>query len=310
MIIDLPDTTSAEISRALQRIHEESSQTTGRVLTLIVNAKKDDDLDAITTITTGASKEHPSRVIVLVDNGWAPRPRVDAQLAYGGSTGASELVVIHLRGEVAKHRASVVTPLLLPDTPIVAWWPSTAPLEPVSDSIGAIAQRRITDVRRDPVITTVSDLVAGYHPGDTDTAWARITQWRGIVASALDVYPRESVHSVDLYGMPQNPSVDLAAGWLSHRLQVPVVRRPMTTNVPDYPARTVLVLHRASGDTVLAAHDDDTVSVSIPNHPRSSVALGRRSRTDCLAEELRHLDPDTAYAGALSGLNSVTWENR
>ena len=32
-----------------------------------------------------------------------------------------------LRGEVVKHAASVVLPLLLPDSPVAVWWPAAAP---------------------------------------------------------------------------------------------------------------------------------------------------------------------------------------
>ena len=39
----------------------------------------------------------------------------------------------------------MVMPLLLPDAPVVAWWPGEAPAVPSTDAIGRLAQRRITD---------------------------------------------------------------------------------------------------------------------------------------------------------------------
>ncbi|MBT2271717.1 OpcA/G6PD domain-containing protein, partial [Rhodococcus qingshengii] len=42
--------------------------------------------------------------------------------------------------------------------------------------------------------------------------------------------------------------------------------------------------------------------------PDALVSLGRRETRDCLAEELRRLDPDENYEEALAGLEKVTYE--
>ncbi|NLF90582.1 MAG: oxppcycle protein OpcA, partial [Corynebacterium marinum] len=42
-----------------------------------------------------------------------------------------------------------------------------------------------------------------------------------------------------------------------------------------------------------------------PGSPDSLVAMNARSDADCISEELRHLDPDLAYANALRGLTRV-----
>ena len=39
--------------------------------------------------------------------------------------------------------------------------------------------------------------------------------------------------------------------------------------------------------------------------PPSLVAIGRRSESDCLSEELRHMEPDLGYQHALAGLSLV-----
>ena len=44
----------------------------------------------------------------------------------------------------AEHAASVVTPFLLPDTPVVAWWPDAAPAAPAEDPLGRLALRRLS----------------------------------------------------------------------------------------------------------------------------------------------------------------------
>lgn len=47
MIIPLPDTTTRKISKKLVEAQEHYTLTTGRVLTLIVAANEDDDIEAI-----------------------------------------------------------------------------------------------------------------------------------------------------------------------------------------------------------------------------------------------------------------------
>ena len=63
----------------------------------------------------------------------------------------------------------LVSALLLPDAPIVAWWPHDFPANPSGSSIGRIAHRRITDsTTAEDVVQTLADLAANYRPGDTD----------------------------------------------------------------------------------------------------------------------------------------------
>ena len=66
MIIPLPNTTTREISKKLVEAQEHYTLTTGRVLTLIVAAREDDDLENILSSVRDASHEHPSRVLVVV----------------------------------------------------------------------------------------------------------------------------------------------------------------------------------------------------------------------------------------------------
>ncbi len=96
-----------------------------------------------------------------------------------GDTGASEIVVLRLSGPLAGHLSSVVVPFLLPDIPVVAWWPDIAPAVPAQDPLGQLAIRRITDATNstDP-LAAIKSRLSGYTPGDTDLAWSRITYWR------------------------------------------------------------------------------------------------------------------------------------
>ena len=104
-----------------------------------------------------------------------------------------EVVVIRMRGAVADHPASVIRPLLLPDSPVVIWWPGKAPQRPGGRRAGPAdappADRRR---RRHPrPLAALKARAEAYSPGDTDLSWTRLTPWRALLAAALDQYPAD-----------------------------------------------------------------------------------------------------------------------
>ena len=108
-----------------------------------------------------------------------------------GQGWTGETALIRLKGEVVKHPESVVLPLLLPDSPVVVWWPADHPDDPAADPLGRLGQRRITDsafVSRGK-LKALRGQCEAYAPGNTDLAWTRITPWRALLAAALDQQP-------------------------------------------------------------------------------------------------------------------------
>ncbi len=178
----------------------------------------------------------------------------------------------------------------------MAWWPAEAPEVPAEDPVGALAQRRITDVAacKRPS-AALSDHANGYRPGDTDLAWTRLTLWRALLAAALDQPPYEEVTAVRVVGGSENPSADLLAGWLSMTLRCPVTR----TKASGVEGMLSVRLERASGPIVIERPDEDVAVLSTPGRADRKVALPRRSPGECLAEELRRLDPDEVYGDVL-----------
>lgn len=326
MIIPLPHTSTREIASKLVEAQEHYTLTTGRVLTLIVVADVADDIEAILASVRDASHEHPSRVLVVVTGDRSAPTSLDAQLRVGGEAGASEMVVMRLHGSLADQAEAVITPLLLPDTPIVAWWPSQFPEAPSHHPVGALAQRRITNVGAaeynvETVYLRLQQLSRGYAPGDSDMTWASLTLWRGIVASALDRHPHEPVEAVEISGPAGDPAVDLAAAWLADRLAVAVRRTNCAITRGDTDLNSVadptkgdayfpirkLVFYRANTDITVEVIDESTVRVSVPGAPESLVALGVRTQAEVLSEELRYLHADKTYAHALRALNRVSY---
>ena len=101
-----------------------------------------------------------------------------------------EVVVIRMRGAVAAHPASVIRPLLLPDSPVVIWWPGKAPNKRAGDELAQLAMRRLTDAAASArPLMALKARARDYTPGDTDLSWTRLTPWRALLAAALDQYP-------------------------------------------------------------------------------------------------------------------------
>lgn len=299
MIVDLPDTTVSTIAKKLVSVREEGGAVAlGRVLTLVIVSTGGFDEEAIEA-ANAASREHPMRVIVLVVQPDAATG-LDAQIRVGGDAGASEVVVLRARGEAADNQESLVNGLLLPDAPVVAWWPDDPPSAPASSAIGRMAQRRITDASTKPYVSDrLASLGNVYKPGDTDLAWTRLTHWREQLAAVLDQPPYESVTGVEVVGAGDSPSTGLLAAWLRMKLDVPVEWRYAPAEEWSHGIRSVR-LARASGDIVLERSNETDATLTQPGQPTHDIVLPRRSLRECLAEELRRLDPDLLYGRVIT----------
>ncbi|MFF2216252.1 glucose-6-phosphate dehydrogenase assembly protein OpcA [Streptomyces antibioticus] len=299
MKIDLTDTTASKINKALvQGRRAIGTPAVGMVLTLVIVTDEENAYDALKA-AGDASREHPSRTLVVIKRvSRSPRDRtqsrLDAEVRVGADAGTGETVVLRLYGEVADHAQSVVLPLLLPDAPVVVWWPVNAPLDPAADPLGALAQRRVTDTyASEQPVRELGARADTYAPGDTDLSWTRITPWRSMLAAALDQVTC-TVNSVEVEGEEFNPSCELLAMWLADRLAVPVKR-----SLSGGPGLTAVRMATDAGPIVLDRADGSLATLSIQGQPDRAVALKRRDTAELIAEELRRLDPDDTYASAL-----------
>lgn len=294
MIIDLTDTTSSEIASALlQARRNAGSPAMGMVGTIVVVVDEASHHDAMKAANE-AGREHPSRVLVAILRPGRGASSLDAEVRVGEGI-PGEAVLLRLHGELAKVPESVVTPLLLPDSPVIVWWPGGGPKVPAEDPLGRLGRRRVTDAastRRASVDFTAR--AAGYEPGDTDFAWTRLTPWRALMAAALDQYPTK-VTAAEVVSAKGNPSADLMAAWLQRQLKIPVEQR--TSRGPGV---TAVRLFTPSGPIALTRPDGAVATFSIPGQPDRPVALKRRTTSELLSEELRRLDPDEVYAKTLS----------
>ena len=299
MIVDLPDTTVSKIARSLVSVREEGGAVAlGRVLTLIIVTADGLQEEAIEA-ANDASREHPMRVIVLIADPTG-EPKLDAQIRVGGDAGASEVIVLRAHGPAAASQEGLITGLLLPDAPVVAWWPDHPPVSPSTSEVGRVAQRRITDASTPPFAKTrLSQLGATYAPGDTDLAWTRLTRWREQLAAVLDQPPYEPVTAVEVVGAGSSPSTGLMAAWLRLKLGVPVSWRSADPDEWEHGIQFVR-LTRPSGDILLQRSNDIDATLTQPGQPSHDIVLPRRTLRECLAEELRRLDPDVLYGRVIT----------
>jgi glucose-6-phosphate dehydrogenase assembly protein OpcA len=295
MIVNLEGTTSSKISAELVRIrHSVGSPAQSMVLTLIIVCDESEFPSALQASIV-AGREHPSRILLVVTASGRDAG-LDAEVRIGEGT-PGEVVVIRMHGAVAAHPASVIRPLLLPDSPVVIWWPGKVPNNRTSDELAKLAMRRMTDAAAAPrPLTALRARARDYIPGDTDLSWTRLTPWRALLAAALDQYPAK-IRSISVESERNNPSADLLAAWLRSKLKVSVSRR-----ISDGPGLTAVRMGTAAGDIAITRPDGLLASYTVPGQPERLVALKRRNFTELLSEELRRLDPDVIYERTVKSL--------
>lgn len=296
MIIPLPQTTTVEINRALVESRKEGGVITlSRVMTLVIDATGADAEKAISTANV-ASREHPCRIIVIAP-GDAAEDRLDAEIRVGGDAGASEVIVLRPNGEMSEHHDTLVTPLLLPDAPIVAWWPARVPEALTEASVSGMSQRRITDAKGegDPA-GVLRRLAARYRPGDTDLAWSRLTRWRALLAAALAQVDDQRVTLARVHGDANSPSILLMGAWLQMALGCEFE----ATYDQDARGLIHVILETPSGEISISRPDGHHAIISQPGQPSHVIALPTRSLNECLAEELRRMDDDPVYGEVLA----------
>jgi len=300
--VNLLDTSTTEVNKKLDELREQAGVVTmGRVGTLIIKCDSQTLLEESIEAANAASHEHPSRVLaVTAVDAESADVRLDAQVRVGGDAGAGEVVALRLTGQLAGHADSVVIPFLLPDIPVVVWWPDIGPAVPAQDPLGKLAIRRITDATNaDDPLSAIKGRLPGYTAGDTDLAWARITYWRALLASAVDQKPHEPIRSALVSGLRTEPALDIMAGWLANCIDGPVRRVVGELKVE---------LERESETITLSRPQEGaTATLSRTGRPDALVPLARRETRECLAEDMRRLDPDETYHAALQGIEKVQY---
>jgi glucose-6-phosphate dehydrogenase assembly protein OpcA len=199
----------------------------------------DESADRAADVVRRLATNHPARAILVVADRNAKPDGVDADLslecsAVGGADQiCAESVRLTVRGQPALHLSSVVTPLLLPDVPVVLWLAGAPPLEQaLHTEVLSVSERVVldSDAYPDP-LDTMRALVATHrehgHLPIGDLAWARLLPWRESLAQSFDGRDMQpflrGVQRLEVECCGTRPSSEawLIAGWLSSRLRWP-----------------------------------------------------------------------------------------
>jgi len=114
---------------------------------------------------------------------------------------------------------------------------------------------------------------------------------------------------VEVSGAADSPSTSLLAAWLGLRLQVEV--RVQVADASAAGGIHRVALHRDAGPIVLERTRPGVARLQQPGQPDHELSLPRRGLRECLAEELRRLDPDDEFGAVLaSGFGAATVAQR
>ena len=171
----------------------------------------------------GLAERHPSRTIMLF-----PKPddrdALDADVdlrcftGTGGPLGVCvEVVTLYLRGGLAAHPASIVTPLLITDLPAFLRWRGALPHgAPELEQLVGVADRLIVDSAEwDEPAEGLAELPQLFDRiAVSDIAWERTEPWRRALAG---LWPGIAELDTLTVTGPRAEAL-LLAGWLSGRL--------------------------------------------------------------------------------------------
>lgn len=304
MIVRLNKTTTSAIAGEIDELHVERGEAAqGRVLTLVIITEEAHLEEALATVNA-ASREHPCRLISIVtdahdkdcpqttsgDN--ESRGTLDAEIRFGSDAGAGEVIVLKPVADLLEHSDALVIPLLVPDAPLVVWWPTNPPRDPSADPIGSMSSSRITDVMNaDDSQSALTQILKHPSAKDVDLSWTRTTIWRAMLASMLDQPPHLPIQSVRLSGQDHYLPLELLASWLALKLQVPVqINRSSSAQ-----AITGIFFERSDGTMSIERHKTDQARINQPGQATQTISMPLRTPVDCMSEELGRLYPDEVY---------------
>lgn len=288
MSIKLDNTDAREINETLFQLRKEGQAASGQVLTLVIDTPAAGYEEAMAQAQE-AGALHPSRILVAI-RGLDNEAGLNAEVITSSS--ATEVITLEFSGQVDEHAESVLLPLLLPELPVVIWWPTATPENLLQCEMRTLSNRFIVDTSNaDDPIEAVHRLARQHQSATTDLAWTRLTRWRAMLVAALDQV-RAPVTSGAVVGPATSAPSELMRAWLEMKLDAPISRPPAQS---DYPGLHGVDLMTEAGEVTLRRVSPTDAILSLPEQPDRPVALARRGAQQLLAEELTRLTGDDAF---------------
>jgi glucose-6-phosphate dehydrogenase assembly protein OpcA len=233
-------------------------------------------------VLAGLAERHPSRTIFLIPvAGRSSGVEADAvvkDFSVGGGEVLSEVIELRLRGEAARHPASVVLPLLISDLPAFCRWRGRPDWKGQAlAELTDVVDRLVVDSSEWPGIPAAYADVARLFErvAVSDLAWRRTLEWRAALAARWPGIRDAERLTVE------GPRADavLLHGWLRSRLR-----------------RDIAFTRRAAEAVVSVRIDGDPVEP-----PRAPPPSG----SELLSAELDTLSRDRFFEAAVRGAATV-----
>ncbi|MEI6043845.1 MAG: glucose-6-phosphate dehydrogenase assembly protein OpcA [Chloroflexota bacterium] len=213
------------------------------VFNLVIFTESDEGLEQATDTIAKLTWSYPCRAIVLIARPNLPEDSMNAWISAqcqlpdpNGMKVCCEQVTVEGSNLAMERLGSMVLPLLVPDLPVILWWPGDPTLQgPLFERLMDTSDRLIVDSRRflDPVCSfkRLAALSEMRYRGVafSDLNWARLTPWRRLIAQFFDppnMMPylshfEDIVIDYEAPGKESEPNFSqalLLVGWLGHQL--------------------------------------------------------------------------------------------
>lgn len=296
MLTKLTNTDAREITAALVAGAKAGRAGSAQVLTLIVDTDAD-FADKVQADALEAGRLHPSRVILIVRDPKAKHRSksiptdetdtgIDAEILNGEDL-PGEMVTLWLSGAAEEHASSVVLPLLLPELPVVLWWPGAPPADVAGHELANLTNRQILESdRAEDELAALKTLAESHQPGQTDMSWTRLTRWRALLVAMLD-NSQMPVKSATIKAPKTLAAAALLQAWLKLKLKVDV-----TWEDGEGPGLQSVTFSTNEGEMSLTRHSDTEGVAALPGRQPATVALARKKTRELIGEELARLDGD------------------
>jgi glucose-6-phosphate dehydrogenase assembly protein OpcA len=296
------------------------------VLNLITVVDSESEYRAVAEVLDELAINHPSRTLVLLAQESRAALKLEANVVAeahltAGHRVVTEQVLIHAHGPIAAHLASLVTPLLIPDLPVMLWWPGRPEFESrLFLELSDVCDRLVVDTDDGFEAADLARLLQvsrrrrhGCAIGDFN--WARLLPWRELATQFFDLPSTRArlagLHGVTVWYGADGPATQalLLAGWVESRMAsvgiaVGRVIRPdpavppgvgglmLYSDGPDGRSRFSITRLRGSRlSTEMRIGEEDVGG--------RTVRLEQRSAADLLAIELMLPGHDRVYEEAL-----------
>src|SRR5256885_5007584 len=168
------------------------------VCNLIAVVSNEPELGAISAVLDRLSVTNPSRTLILLAQHTRSADKLEAQVSAqerteSGHRVTTERVILHAHGDPARHLASLAAPLLIPDLPVILWWPGRPQFDnALFDDLCELADRLVVDTDEGFDDADLTRLLAVSRRRQAqasigDLNWARLIAWRHVAAQFFDM---------------------------------------------------------------------------------------------------------------------------